>query len=402
MKTLRIAFLTSSTYRGGTYVRASFLSKYLAKEGHRVSLIISSEKASFNADRKRVDGVDVFTLPSLLASPANMFLRESSRIATSLMHTLFNCILEIASDSDVLHLFDVAAPQNATPTLLSRILRCLRIHEHKIFVDWDEWWGHGGLLSVGYQAYAPMASLLTFLEQKVPLYADAVTVAGEALRQRALRAGVKPENLFVIKTGADVDFIKPLDIHETRKKLGLPLKNVIYSHVGFIDMESLKLLMLAHKEVVKHCPNALLMFVGLRRDRVEFVKSSDAIGNTLCVKWRPYHEYPLYLGASDILLLPMQDNFFNRTRPLALRLGDYIAAGRPIITTELPEVAKALSECALLTKSNPKDFASKILTAIGDPDLRTELGKRARELAETKFSWKTRARTLEKIYHQYL
>jgi len=98
----------------------------------------------------------------------------------------------------------------------------------------------------------------------------------------------------------------------------------------------------------------------------------------------------------------MQDNFFNRTRPLAARLGDYIAAGRPIITTELPEVAKALSECALLAKPNPKDFASKILTAIRDHDLRRELSKRARELAETKYCWKFRAKTLEKVYHQYL
>ncbi|MDH5771086.1 MAG: glycosyltransferase, partial [Candidatus Bathyarchaeota archaeon] len=237
---------------------------------------------------------------------------------------------------------------------------------------------------------------------KVPLYADAVTVSGEALRQRALWAGVKPENLFVIKTGADVDFIKPLDIYEAREKLGLPLKNVIYSHVGFIDMESLKLLMLAHRQVVKHYSNALLMFVGLGKSQAEFVKSLDMTGNILFVEWQPYHKYPLYLGASDILLLPMQDNFFSRTRPLALRLGDYIAAGRPIITTELPEIAKALSECALLAKPNPKDFASKILAIIRNLDLRKELGKRARELAETDFSWKIRAKTLERIYHQYL
>jgi len=407
MKTLRITFLTSSTYRGGTYVRASFLSKYLAKEGHRVSLIISSEKASFNADRKRVDGVDVFTLPSLLASPDHVFLRASSRIVTSLMHTLFHCILEIASDSDVLHSFDVVAPQNATPTLLSRILRSLRIHEHKIFVDWDEWWGHGGWFSVGYREYSPVRPLMSFLEVKVPLYADAVTVPGEALRQRALWAGVKPGNLFVIRNGANVDFIKPLSIYEARKKLGLPIRNVIYSHFGPIDMESLKLLMVVHKKVVTRYPNALLMFASLREEQMKFVrariKSLDLARNILCVEWQPYDRYPLYLGASDILLLPLQDNIYDRVRSQGLRLSDYIAAGRPVVATGLPEITKAMSECALLAKpDDPEDFASKVLKFMGDLNLREELGKRARKLAEAKYSWQIVAKKLEQAYYQYL
>ena len=407
MKPLRIVFLTSSTHHGGTYVRASFLSKYLAKVGHRVSLIISSGRASFNANRKRVDGVDVFTLPSLLASPANIFLRASSRIATSLMHTLFNCILEIASDSDILHSFDVVVPQNATPTLLSRILRSLRIHERKIFVDWDEWWGHGGLFSVGFQAYAPMASLLTFLEERVPLYADAVTVPGEALRRRALWAGAKPENLFLIENGADVDFIKPLDIHKAREKLGLPLRKVIYSHFGPIDMKSLKFLMVVHRKVVTRYPNALLMFGGLREEQMKIVrahvKSLDVARNILCVDWQPYNRYTLYLSASDILLPPLQDKPMDRVRSQGIVMGDYIAAGRPMIATGLSEITKTISECAFLTKhDDPEDFASKVLKLMGDLNLREELGKRARKLAETKYSWQIVAKKLEQVYHQYL
>ena len=407
MKPLRIVFLTSSTHHGGTYVRASLLSRYLAKEGHKVSLINSSGKASFNADRKRVDGVDVFTLPSLLASPSNIFLRASSRIATSFMHTLFNCVLEIASDSDILHSFDVVAPQNATPTLVSRILRPLRNHAHKIFVDWDEWYGHGGWFNAGYQAYFPMMPLLSFLEEKVPLRADAVTVPCEALRQRALGVGVKPENLFVIRNGANVDFIKPLSAYETRKKLGLPIRNVIYSHFGSIDMKSLNFLMVVHKKVVTCYPNALLMFASLRKEQMKFVrtrvKSLDVARNILCVEWQPYDRYPLYLGASDILLLPLQDNIFDRVRSQGLRLSDYIATGRPVVATGLPEITKAMSECALLAKpDDPEDFASKVLRLMGDPNLREELGKRARKLAETEYSWQIVAKKLEQAYHQYL
>jgi len=248
---------------------------------------------------------------------------------------------------------------------------------------------------------------MSFLEEKVPLYADAVTVPGEALRQRASWAGVKPENLFVIRNGANVDFIKPLSIYETRKKLGLPIRNVIYSHFGPIDMKSLKFLVVVHKKVVTRYPNALLMFASLREEQMKFVrarvKSLELARNILCVEWQPYNRYPLYLAASDILLLPLQDNIYDRVRSQGLRLSDYIAAGRPVVATGLPEITKAMSECALLAKlDDPEDFASKVLKLIGDLSLREELGKRARKLAETEYSWQVVAKKLEQVYHQYL
>ena len=403
MKASRIVFLTSSTHLAGTYFRAFFLGKYLAKEGHEVSLIVSSGKPVLKATRKLVDGIHVFSLPSLLASDVNLLHRQLTRIPASLTHTLFNCMLEIVSNADILHSFDVVAPQNATPTLFSRILRFLRIHDRRIFVDWDELYGRVGMFRLGYRGvYSLAGPLLTFLEEKVPQFADGVTVPSEALAQYALSAGVKSEDLFVIPDGSNVDFIKPLDMYETREKLDLPTKKIIYSHFGFLDIEALKILMMAHKKVVRCCPSAILMLVGLGENQIRFVKSFNSTGNVVCVGWQPYHKYPLYLSASDMLLLPLQDNLRNRAR-WPLRLGDYIAAGRPVIATDLPGIAKVVHNCGLLAKpGDAKDFACKILKIIEDIDLSKEMGKRAREIAETKHSWQIVAKQLEKVYHGYL
>ena len=404
MKTWRIVFLTSAPEMRATYWRAFFLAKYLAKEGHEVSLLATSKKVTLHATKKLVDGVNVFLLPSIVFSDAhhNLLLNQLSRILSTCMQTLFDCILTILSDCDILHSFDVAGPQNAVSTLLSVTLRSHRIQDRKIFVDWDEWWGGStGEISKSTGVYSFAAPLGKFLEEKVPLYADAVTVLNETLRERASSVGVKSENLFVIPNGVNVDFIQPSNIHDARVKLGLRRRNIIYTHIGLLDLESLKLLMLAHKKVVRCYPNSLLLLVGLRKDKIDFVKASD-LANVICIRRQPYHKIPLYLGASDVLLLPLPDTLFDRAR-WPLRLGDYLAAGRPIVATSLPEIEKIVSECGLLAKiGDPEDFADKILSIISDPDLREEMGKRARGLAETRYSWKILAKQLERAYRHYL
>lgn len=404
MKALRIVFLGSAPEWSSSYIRSFLLGKYLVERGHMVSLIATSRKATLNANRKIVDGVNVFLLPSLVASNTSLFFNWLSKASTVFVQTPLNSILEATFDFDILHSFDVMFPQNATPTLLSRISCFLRIHDQKIFVDWDDWWG-GGMITQHARVYAHggiwslIDPVVTFLEEKVPRYADAVTVSAQTLRQRALRVGVKPENLFVLPNGADVDSIKPLDICDARTKLGLPMNKIIYTQAGILDQESFELLILAHKKVVKSYPDALLLLVGkIHTKQLDFLKSLNMTRKVIYVGWQPDDNFRLYLGASDVFLLPMRDSAYDRAR-WPLRLGDYLAAGRPTVATALPEIKKVVSECGLLAKpDDPEDFANKLLEVIRDPDLREKMGKRARELAERKYSWQILAKQLEKIY----
>jgi len=409
---LRILFLCSATETVGTYWRAFFLAKHLIEEGHKVLLIAADSKPGLNASKKVIDGVNVYLLPSATFG-GNLLLYSLSEISTVFMQTPLNCILELASDFDVFHSFDVMGPHNAAPTLLFKTLRILRLHNKKIFVDWDEWWGRGGMYGLkllGLHGGTPLdlltVPIVTILEEKVPLCADAVTVINETLRQRALSVGVKSENLFVISSGANVDIIKPLNMYDARQKLNLPEKNIIYGHFGHMDLESFKLLILSHKKVLRYFPNASLLLFRLGQDLLtrlskDLVKSLKR-RNVLFVGQQPYDKYILYLGASDVFLLPMLDNMFNRAR-WPLRLGDYLAAGRPIVATALPEIEKVVGKCGFLSKpGNPEDFANKILEIIRDADLRKQMGKRARELAEKKYSWRILARKLLNAYRQYL
>lgn len=387
----------------GTYFRAFFLAKYLVKDGHKVLLVFRSKEPSLKIVRKLLDGVDVFLLPSLVTSEISSLVGSSSRVATVFINTIQNCFLEIIHDFDVIHSFDVMWPQNAAPLLVSKLERLLRIHNIKIYADWDDWWGRGGIISLYKGLYRLIALPIGFMEEKVPLCADYVTVTTEPLKYRALQSGFKPENLFIIPNGANVEDIKPLDRNSSRKELNLPLENKICTQIwsSSRDLLSFKLLLQAHKKVTKVFPEALLLFVGrmkVSKAQMNYIESLNLSRNVMFAGWQPYPKYLLYLGASDVLLLPMQNTIFDHAR-WPLRLGDYLATGRPIIATALPEVEKIVSQCGLVaTPNDAKDFGEKLLKILQDAELSHEMGKRARELAEKKYSWQILAKKLDQIY----
>ena len=410
MKTLHILFLSSAEETIGT--RARILAKHLVKEGHEVTMVISSRKPALNVQRRSIDGITFCYLPNVFFGRNKLF-ESLSRASTVFVQTLLNCGFEVTSDFDILHSFDVMGPQNAAPTLLFKILRFLRIHNRKIFVDWDDWWGRGGMFGLdvlGLHDRWPedpvIAPIVTFLEEIMPLHADGVTVINEILRRRALGVGVKSGNLFVIPNGADVDSIKRLSVYEARERLDLPEESIVYGHFGHLGIESFKLLVQAHNKIVRSFPNAVLLLFRLREDLLTrlskgLVKSLES-RNVIFIGRQPFDKYILYLGASDVLLLPMQDNLFNRAR-CPLRLGDYLAAGRPIVATALPEIEKVVGECGLAARpGSAEDFADKILAFAKDQELAEQMGKRARELAETRYSWRIIARKLSRAYEKIL
>ena len=96
----------------------------------------------------------------------------------------------------------------------------------------------------------------------------------------------------------------------------------------------------------------------------------------------------LYLSAADILALPMEDNPVEEAR-FPIRLGDYLCAGRPIVSNAVGEVKYYLEEYnAGLTSppDSPRKFADNILKVLRNKKLADELSKNARKLAEGELS----------------
>ena len=108
----------------------------------------------------------------------------------------------------------------------------------------------------------------------------------------------------------------------------------------------------------------------------------------------PPAEAPLYLRAFDVcaMPLPFTAHFAHYASPL--KLFEYMAAGRAIVASDLPAWSDVVSneETALLLP--PQDiaaWAAAVKRLKDDPNLRRQLGERARERVLAHYTWRARA-----------
>jgi glycosyltransferase involved in cell wall biosynthesis len=98
---------------------------------------------------------------------------------------------------------------------------------------------------------------------------------------------------------------------------------------------------------------------------------------------RPAGEIPAYLLASDVLVSPR-----SRGTNTPLKIYQYLRSGKPIVATRLLTHTQVLSdETAILTGASPAEFSAGILQAIENPARSAAIGRQARALADTKYSY---------------
>src|SRR5204862_7767206 len=98
---------------------------------------------------------------------------------------------------------------------------------------------------------------------------------------------------------------------------------------------------------------------------------------------RPSAEVPAYLRAADVLVSPR-----SRGTNTPLKIYQYLRSGRPIVATRLVTHTQVLSDdVAILTDATAEGFARGISAALADPERARAIGARARQLADTKYSY---------------
>jgi glycosyltransferase involved in cell wall biosynthesis len=109
------------------------------------------------------------------------------------------------------------------------------------------------------------------------------------------------------------------------------------------------------------------------------------------------------LACADVLLLPYTNRSVNRFR-YPNKLGDYLAAGRPIVTNLTGDLGQLVADerVGLIAEDTPESFARAVQRLFDDESLREELGQRGRELAESKLDWRFLAAGLERFYQDTL
>ena len=173
-----------------------------------------------------------------------------------------------------------------------------------------------------------------------------------------------------------------------RRQFGLaPAVPVVLYTGTFEAYQGLDLLFEAMAQVRARVPDVRLLLAGGKPDQVEKARAQARAAGLEAVAIfageRPSTEIPAYLLACDALVSPR-----SRGTNTPLKIYQYLRSGKPIVATRLLTHTQVLSDdTAILTGVSPGEFAGGIVTALEDTARAASVGLRARELAETKYSY---------------
>ena len=173
-----------------------------------------------------------------------------------------------------------------------------------------------------------------------------------------------------------------------RRSLGLGPSTPFVLYTGtFEAYQGLDLLFEAMAQVNSREPAARLVLAGgkpeqIARARAQ-VRALGIEGATIFAGERPAAEIPAFLSACDALVSPR-----SRGTNTPLKIYQYLRSGKPIVATRLLTHTQVLGDdTAILTAATADAFAEGVLAALADRDRAEMIGRAARRLAETKYSY---------------
>jgi glycosyltransferase involved in cell wall biosynthesis len=387
---LKVLLVSSTSLFSGTGRRVANFAEGLRELGHSASVLVPPEGKKESTHVARDNGFlgrdNGWSREHFLVRGANSLITIPDRLG------------RVLDDYDVIHIFATALPHQATLAICARLFN----RSSKLVVDWDDMWG----FDVPRNNSTSLISswVLRTLQYSTCSKSDGLCVVSPALRDFAERIGISREKTFVVPNACQIDKITPGDKESSRSLLNLddyPMVVVIgYPYANGVYTNAFRLLFEALAEVMKVLPHVRLLMVGNRIVPRSLEPSYERIRNSLIqVGSVPFSAITSYLRSADVLYFPMDPTVVNDYYRWPIRFCDYLASGRPIVSNAIGAVRRVMTEedCAIVTKSNPKEIAKGILRVLQNKSLADKIGARAKETAE-KYSTARIARRAEETY----
>jgi len=154
-------------------------------------------------------------------------------------------------------------------------------------------------------------------------------------------------------------------------------------------------------EIAELLPDVQFLFAGGQQNDIKLVSEvvkRNNLKNVILTGFIENAVLPKYQAACDVLMMPYQlevsgssgGNIGKYLSPM--KMFEYLAVGRPILSSELPVLKEILNEnnSVLLPPEDVEKWADAIEKVKGNPEHSKSLGVEAKRNAEN-FSWQSRA-----------
>lgn len=231
--------------------------------------------------------------------------------------------------------------------------------------------------------------------------AKTLLVLTDFIKQKITAQGVAAEKISVSPDGVDLaEFDLPVSQAEARQEVNLPPDKKIIVYAGsfsLYDWKGTDVLLSAAKYLNG---DELIVLVGGSESEIKDIKDKIKTTNVIFTGRKSHRLIPYYLKAADVLALPnKKGDIMSEQYTSPLKLFEYMAAGRPIVASDLPSIREILNghNAVLVPPNNPEALAAAVRKILTDPKLGAGLAGQARQEAE-KYTWDKRAAEILKKF----
>ncbi|MBU6214868.1 glycosyltransferase [Patescibacteria group bacterium] len=339
-----------------------------ARAGLDVTLIVPRRSTTIRGDAFAAYGIDrsfrIETVPAIERLYTHGAL--ASRAATFLFFLGAASRLLVRSRKDtVLYTREVAL----TPLALLGFPVILEIH-------------HVFGKSLGYAALARLARGLV--------------VISPFLKEKLARLGIPESRMTVEPSGVDLaTFAITLPREEARTRLDLPRGRALVAYTGnFMTMgeeKGLRTLLKALREI-----DAIGVAAGGSEKEcaryAEIAREYGVADRAVLRGFMPQRELAVYQQAADVLVMPFPDTPHFRSDMSPVKMFEYMASGRPIVSSDLPTIRSVLSDdtAVFVPPGDASALARAVADLLADPLRGERLAARAKETA-ARYAWDARS-----------
>ena len=384
----------------------------LVSSGYEVSVIAHKKKTE--AYFEIIDGVFVYRIPRFeffkkTADGGERFLgivwlKLKSFLGYLLEYSYFTTACFVLSLVVFLKRgFDVIHAHNP-PDMLFMIALPYKLFGKKFIFDQHDLCPE--LYLSRYRAKSGMfARMLRLLERFSMRTADITIATNESYKSVQMQRGRKdPKNIFIVRNGPNKRKMSPALPNPALRKL----QKSILCYIGSLNPQDgvdYLLRALYHLQYTLgrddfHC---VIMgtgdsFTDLQRLARE-LKLNEAVTLT---GWIPQEELEANLAAADICVDPDPSSPLNDVSTW-VKIMEYMAYGKPIISFDLKETKFSAQEAALVVPPNDElAFAKGIIELMDNHSLRTKMGQAGRKRVEEELQWSIVGENLLSAYKYLL
>lgn len=232
---------------------------------------------------------------------------------------------------------------------------------------------------------------------------DAIICPSNVTRDYIASLGLDRKLVTVIPNGVSPsDFpVTPLPVRDGREPVLL--------YIGTLaDWQGLDIVIKALPKILEAQPVKLkIIGRGRSRQRKMLAKQIRKLGleeHVLIQPAVPHHEIPELVSQADVCVAPLGLNDRNVTQGACpIKVLEYMAAGRPLLASNMPIVRELVREDVdglLFSPNDPDDLARQAILLLSDLDLSKRLAESAAAHVREKFTWHDSQKKLVKVYEK--